>query len=156
MFVVLKISLLAEIRGKQALLSALAGKKIDVLNATTHALYIEKNIPGADLRIYDTLDQMQMDLTAGRLDAGFSDVLAWNTYLARPENRNFRYVDVAISASDDPATLEKGSALACREGQGYALRECVNRALCALAADGSVRKLSGKWFHDTDVSVPCH
>jgi len=154
MFVVPKHSPLAQLKNKQALLKALAGKKIGVLNATTHALYIEKNITSADLKTYDTLDQMQMDLTAGRLDAGFSDTLAWDTYLAKPENRNFRYIDVVIPGQDDPSTLGEGIGIGLPKGKEQ-LKERINKALCALENDGSVKKISEKWFNGMDVSVPC-
>lgn len=153
-FVVPKASPLAGIKDKQALLKALSGKKIGVLNAATHALYIEKNIPGADLKTYDTLDQMQMDLTAGRLDAGFSDVLAWNAYLARPENRDFGYVDVVIANAEDPSTLGEGIGIGLPKGRAR-LKEEVNKAICALEADGSVRNISEKWFDGADVAVQC-
>jgi len=155
LFVVRKDSPLAAIKDKAALFAALKGKRLGVQNATTHAFYAEKHISGADLRSYDTFDDVLMDLANGRLDAAFADTAIWSAYLAKPENsRRFAYVDVVIPMADDPATLGGGVAAGLPKGAD-ALRLRINQALCALAADGTVKRLGEKWFNGSDVSVPC-
>lgn len=155
LFVVRRGAPLAKITDKAALFKALSGKKLGVQNATTHAFYAEKHIGNADLHSYDTFDNLLMDLANGRLDAAFADTAIWSAYLAKPENsRQFAYVPVVIPMADDPATLGGGVAAGLPKGS-KALRGRINAALCALEADGSIKKLSEKWFNGADISASC-
>jgi len=154
-FVVRKDSALAQITDKQALFAALKGKRLGVQTATTHAVYAEKHIKGADLRVYNTFDDLLMDLGNGRLDAVFADSAMWSAYLAKPQNSSrFAYVPVIIPMSDDPAALGGGIAAGLPKGND-ALRARVNAAICAMEADGTVKRFSEKWFNGLDISSPC-
>lgn|GEM_PF-308055 len=155
LFVVRKESPLAAVKDKDSLFAALKGKRLGVQNATTHAFYAEKHIGGADLRSYDTFDDLLMDLANGRLDAAFADTAIWSAYLAKAENsRRFTYVKVIIPMADDPATLGGGVAAGLPKGADT-LRRRINQAICALEADGTVKRLSEKWFNGADISAPC-
>jgi len=152
MFVAPKDSDLLAIKDIDGLLKAMDGKKIGVQAGTTHAHFIEKRIPGADLRTYDTLDQMQIDLASGRLDTAFADASALQDFLAKPDGKDFRFVDVAIKSSFDPS-LGEGIGVGIAK-DNTALKADIDKALCALIADGSIGKASEKWFK-TDISRPC-
>jgi len=154
MFVVRRDSPLAKITDKAALFKALDGKRMGVENATTHSLYVEAHIPGAELHTYDTFDNLLMDLGNGRLDVAFADDATWDAYLANDKSGEFVYVPVVIPTSDDYATLGGGIAAGLPKGN-EALRKRVNKAICGLEADGTIRKFSIKWFNGKDVSMQC-
>jgi len=152
MFVAPKSSDLAGIKDLGSLVKALDGKKVGVQAGTTHAHYLEKNVPNADLKTYDTLDQMQIDLASGRVDAAFSDVSALEDFLAKPEGQDFQLVDVKIASSSDP-TLGEGIGVGIAK-DNTELKARIDKALCELVADGSIGKASQTWFK-SDISRPC-
>lgn len=152
MVVVPKGSDLADIKDIPALLDKMAGHKVGVQAGTTHAHFMEKLAPGADLRTYDTLDQMEIDLANGRIDAGFADVSALDDFLKKPEGANFQLVDVNITSSYDE-TLGMGIGVGIRKDDTE-LKAKIDKALCELIADGSIAKSSQKWFN-RDISRPC-
>jgi octopine/nopaline transport system substrate-binding protein len=56
-----------------------------------------KNVPRRrTLKTYDALDQMQIDLATGRMDTAFADVCAAKDFLAKPDGKDFQFVDVKI------------------------------------------------------------
>ena len=152
MFVAPKGSDLAGITDYDTLLKSLDGKKVGVQAGTTHAHYLEKNVPNADLKTYDTLDQMQIDLASGRVDTAFSDASAMEDFLAKPEGKDFQLVDVKIASSSDP-TLGEGIGVGIAQ-ENTELKARIDKALCELVADGSIGKASQTWFK-TDISRPC-
>ena len=152
MFVAAKGSDLAGITDVDTLLKSLDGKKVGVQAGTTHAHFLEKRAPNADLKTYDTLDQMQIDLASGRLDTAFADRSALQDFLDKPDGQNFQLVDVEIKSTFDP-TLGEGIGVGIAQ-DNTELKGKIDKALCELIADGSVGKASQKWFK-TDISRPC-
>jgi octopine/nopaline transport system substrate-binding protein len=153
MFVAPKGSDLAGITDVDTLLKALTGKKVGVQAGTTHAHFIEKRAPDADLKTYDTLDQMQIDLASGRIDTAFADQSALQDFLDKPDGKNFQLVDVKIQSKFD-ATLGEGIGVGIAQ-ENTELKGKIDKALCELIADGSIGKASQKWFK-TDISRPCN
>jgi octopine/nopaline transport system substrate-binding protein len=153
MFVAPKDSDLVGIKDIDTLLKSLDGKKVGVQAGTTHAHFLEKRVPGADLRTYDTLDQMQIDLATGRIDTAFADLSALQDFLAKPDGQNFQLVDVRIQSTFDPS-LGEGIGVGIAQ-DNTALKADIDKALCELVADGSIGKASEKWFK-SDISLPCH
>jgi len=152
MFVAPKGSDLAGIKDIDTLLKSLDGKKVGVQAGTTHAHFLEKRAPNADLKTYDTLDQMQIDLAAGRIDTAFADASALQDFLDKPDGKNFQLVDVKIQSTFDPS-LGEGIGVGIAQ-DNTALKADIDKALCELIADGSVAKASEKWFK-SDISRPC-
>lgn len=99
MFVAPKDSDLAGIKDIDTLLKSLDGKKVGVQAGTTHAHFLEKRVPNADLKTYDTLDQMQIDLASGRIDTAFADASALQDFLDKPDGKTFQFVDVKIQST---------------------------------------------------------
>ncbi|MTH61548.1 transporter substrate-binding domain-containing protein [Paracoccus litorisediminis] len=151
-FIAKKDSELAGAKDLDTLKKDLGGMRVGVQAGTTHAAYVEKNLPDAQLMTYDTLDQMQIDLASGRLDTSFADVTAQNDFLAKPDGADFQLVDVVIDSSSD-ATLGTGLGIGIRKDEAE-LKERINQALCDLGADGSMKAASEKWFK-MDISQTC-
>lgn len=150
--VVAKDSDLAGITEIPKLLAALDGKTVGVQAGTTHAHFMEKLAPKAILKTYGSLDEMEIDLANGRVEAGFADVSALQDFLAKPEGANFQFVNVNITSSYD-ATLGEGVGVGIRQDDTE-LKAKIDKALCELLADGSIKTASEKWFK-MDISRPC-
>ncbi|MBB2750532.1 UNVERIFIED_ORG: octopine/nopaline transport system substrate-binding protein [Rhizobium aethiopicum] len=153
MFVVPKSSELAALKDVEPLLHGLDGKSIGVQTGTTHAHFVEKRLPNSTLKTYDTLDNMQIDLAAGRIEAAFADASALQDFLAKPEGKDFQFVDVKIQSKFD-ASLGEGIGVGIAK-ENTELKAKIDKALCELVTDGSIGKASNKWFK-TDISRPCN
>ena len=151
-FVAPKGSPVAALTDFDGLMKALADKRIGVQSGTTHARYIAKHLPDADLKTYDTLEQMQIDMASGRIDAFFSDVSAADDFLGKPDGAGFRRVEVRIDSASDE-TLGDAAGIGLRK-EDSALKSKIDGALCAALADGSIGKASVTWFK-MDISKPC-
>ncbi|MFB4391686.1 MULTISPECIES: cystine ABC transporter substrate-binding protein [unclassified Pseudomonas] len=113
----------------------LAGKKVGVGLGTNYEQWVKANVPKADVRTYEDDPSKFQDLRVGRIDAILIDRLAALEY--------------AKKATDTAVTGEAFS----RQEAGIALRKdepellaAVNKALDELRADGTLAKLSEKYF----------
>ncbi|SIQ94913.1 octopine/nopaline transport system substrate-binding protein [Rhizobium sp. RU20A] len=152
MFVVKKDSPLAGTTDIETLLKGLNGVSVGVQAGTTHAHFMEKRVPDAILKTYDTLDQMQIDLASGRVEAGFADASALQNFLDRPDGKDFQLVDVKVQSTFDPS-LGEGIGVGIRQ-EDTELKAKIDTALCELITDGSIAKASQTWFKQ-DISRPC-
>jgi len=152
-FVVRENSPLAKIKDKEALFAALKGKPVGAESGTIYAQFLQAYLPDSKIQLYGTFNELLSDLGSGRLDAAYEDITVWGDYLANNKNSGFVYSPVDIR-SDAKGILEGGAAVGFKKGNKQ-LRERVNKAICELEADGTVKKLSEKWFSGEDISVPC-
>jgi octopine/nopaline transport system substrate-binding protein len=152
MFVVAKGSDLLKSTTIDDILKSMSGKKVGVQAGTTHAGFMEKMVPTADLKTYDSLDKLQIDLTAGRLDAAFADSSAHDDFLAKPDGANFELINVVIPSKTDD-TLGMGVGVGIRKADGE-LKAKIDKALCDSIKDGSLGAASVKWFK-RDITIPC-
>lgn len=128
-----------------SLQKVLTGKKVGVQQGTARGAYVQETMPQVDLKTYESLDQMQIDLEAGRLDAGFSDVSAADDFLSRPVGADFAKIDVKILSSSHPS-LGDGVGVGLRLDDAE-LKAEVDTALCELINDGTLAESSEKWFN---------
>jgi ABC-type amino acid transport substrate-binding protein len=63
---------------------ALGGKVIGTIPGTT-LCYLKKAYPEASVRVYETADELYLDLSSGRVDAIFSDAIAVDFGLLRTD-----------------------------------------------------------------------
>lgn len=113
----------------------LAGKKVGVGLGTNYEQWVRKEVPQADVRTYNDDPAKFQDLRVGRIDAILIDRLAALEYAKKAP-------DTAL-AGEAFSRLESGVAL--RKGEPELL-DAVNEALAALKADGTLSKLSEKYF----------
>ncbi len=126
----------------------LAGKTIGVQVATVYQDYAKKYFAGkSTVKEYQTQDEANQDLAAGRIDAIQADAIALDTFLKSEDGKNC--CEAKGSVKDDPAILGKGVAVGLRKGD-TALNEKINAAIKAIRADGTYDKISKKYF-DFDV-----
>src|SRR5919112_265894 len=126
----------------EAAKTVLKGKTVGVQGSTTHSAYAEKYLKGtAELREYKTTEAHDLDLAAGRIDAVLADATALNGTLEKPEFKDYVLVGPSITGG----LLGPGVGVGLRQGE-TALKQQFNDAIAAAKADGTLKKLSEKWF----------
>ncbi len=127
--------------------AGLKGKRIGVQRSTTHDRFVGDNFKSADIVRYTKQDEVFLDLAAGRVDAALLDMIAAQIgFLKTPQGKNFRFVGPVY---EDPKYFGVGAGIAIRKGDN-ALREELNRAIAAIRANGTYKKIQDVYF-DFDV-----
>jgi octopine/nopaline transport system substrate-binding protein len=120
----------------------LKGHSIGVQTATNFSAWLEANFKDvADIREYKTTAERDLDLVAGRIDIGFDDETAFQAAFDTSGNEDLAFTGPVIAGK----VWGDGMALGLRKSD-TALRDKFNTAIEAALADGTVKKLSLKWF----------
>lgn len=149
-FILPKNSALIQAPDAKTIFTGLDKKTIGVQAGTTHGAFLAKMAPDVKIKNYDTLDQMQIDLEAGRLDGTFADLTSQSQFLNKMGNSDFSLTEYVIPGSSDPETLGYGIAVGIHK-DNTELKSKVDAALCKLIEDGTVKTASQKWF-DIDIA----
>ncbi|WP_027258691.1 transporter substrate-binding domain-containing protein [Leisingera aquimarina] len=119
-----------------------SGVKIGVLRGTTLQCYVEKHFPEADIKLYNTQEDVFADLTAGRLDLQLNNTLgALEGFLNTPQGKGFSFYGEDL---DDPACLGEGVGIAVRKGDPLAAE--LSAAIEEIRADGTYKTINDKYF----------
>jgi cystine transport system substrate-binding protein len=115
---------------------ALKGKKVGVGLGSNYEQWLRAHEPGVDIRTYDDDPTKYQDLRVGRIDAILVDRLA--------------ALDLVKKTGDTLAVAGKPFA---RQESGVALRKnnpellaAIDKAIADMQKDGSLAKISDKWF----------
>ncbi|MHA3980751.1 transporter substrate-binding domain-containing protein [Halovulum sp. GXIMD14794] len=118
------------------------GLKIGVLRGTTLQCHVEKAFPEADLRLYNTQEDVFADLVAGRLDMQLNNTLqAIDGFLNTDQGKGFAFLGDNL---DDPDCLGEGTGIAVRKGDPLAAE--LSAAIKAIRADGTYAEINDKYF----------
>jgi polar amino acid transport system substrate-binding protein len=120
----------------------LDGMIIGVQASTVHQDYAQTYFTGADIRIYQTQDEANQDLVAGRLDAIQADSIAMADFVATEAGA---CCEVVGAVADDPAILGLGIGAGVRKGED-ALREALNAGIAAIIAGGTHAEITSRYF----------
>lgn len=123
-------------------LEDLANKKTANTISSTYALLAEKH--GANVTSVDDLVQTFELLLAGRIDATLNAEMTFYDYTKEHPNANVKIAVLTKEANKIGIPMKKGD-------NTKTLREAINKALTELANDGTLSKLSNKYF-GTDIS----
>lgn len=123
--------------------AGLKGKIIGVQTATTHSAYAAKHYKNSKIKQYQTQDEINQDLIAGRIDATQADSLAMIEFLESKEGK--AYCDLKGKAIDDPAVLGRGVGVGLRKGSDD-LKNKINAAIKAVRANGKYMEITKKYF----------
>ncbi|TCV73606.1 amino acid ABC transporter substrate-binding protein (PAAT family) [Neorhizobium sp. R1-B] len=126
----------------------LKGKIIGVQVSTVHQEYANKYFAAGatEIKEYQTQDEANQDLAAGRLDAVQADAIALDAFLASDAGK---CCDLKGNVKDDPAILGAGVGVGLRKGETE-LKTKINAAIKAIRANGTYDKFSKKYF-DFDI-----
>lgn len=124
-----------------------AGRNLGVQSGSIHQTYALKYFPDANIREYQTQDEANQDLFAGRIDATLADVLVLDEFLKSDEGA-VCCEDVGFVASDE--TIHGlGIGFGLRKGND-ALKAKLNTAIDDIRANGTYDKVTAGYF-DFDI-----
>ena len=126
----------------------LAGKIIGVQVSTIHQVYAQKHFApaGAEVKTYQTQDEANQDLAAGRVDAVQADTIAIKAFV---DSEAGSCCDIKGQVAPDLEVLGPGVGVGLRKGDTE-LKDKVNAAIKAIRADGTYDTFTKKYF-DFDV-----
>jgi polar amino acid transport system substrate-binding protein len=125
----------------------LKGKIIGVQTATTHSDFAAKEYGDvADIKIYDTQDNANADLVAGRVDVLLADSIALDAFLKSDQGGDY---EVKAQAPNDPV-FGQGVGGGLRK-EDDDLEQRLNAAILSLLDSGKYKEVAGKYF-DFDIS----
>jgi len=120
----------------------LKGKTIGVQTASIAATFLDKYLKGvAEIREYKTTEQHDLDLKAGRVDLIMASMAYLSTAAAKPGNEDM----IVAGPRFQGGLLGRGSSVGLRKDDTQ-LKAMFNDAIAAAKADGTIAKLSAKWF----------
>jgi arginine/ornithine transport system substrate-binding protein len=122
----------------------LKGKTIGVQVSTIHENFVRDNFGDvATIKTYDTQENANLDLAAGRLDAILADSVALDEgFLKTDAGKDFEFVGPDFT---DKKWFGEGAGIAVRKDDPQ-LRDALNAAIDAIRQDGTYKKLNDKYF----------
>jgi octopine/nopaline transport system substrate-binding protein len=130
------------IKALDELRPALQDKIIGVQSATIASAFIEKYLKGVvDVREYKTTEQHDLDLASGRVDLIMASAAYLTAAAAKPQNADM----VIVGPRFQGGILGRGSSVGLRKSDPE-LKALFDDAIAAAKADGTVARLSAKWF----------
>ncbi|TWF49412.1 transporter substrate-binding domain-containing protein [Neorhizobium alkalisoli] len=120
----------------------LQGKTIGVQTASIAARFVDEYMKGiVQVREYKTTEQHDLDLLAGRIDLTMASMGYLKTAVEKPTNSDMTITGPRFQGG----FLGAGSSVGLRKTD-TALRAKFDEAITAAKADGTLKKLSEKWF----------
>jgi octopine/nopaline transport system substrate-binding protein len=117
------------------------GKTIGVVQSTSQEQLIRAYFGNAvEIRTYKSSPERDLDLRAGRIDAGFDSGVYATSTLDKPGNQDLAMTGPLMKG----AMLATDVALGMRKGETD-LKAIFDKAIRGAASDGTIRKLSEKW-----------
>ena len=118
------------------------GKKIGVQVATTHLNFLNEYLKGEiEIRSYDTQENLDLDLEAGRVDAALASMSYWKPLLESDKGKNM----VTIGPGMTGGPFGAGVGVGIRQKDSGLVGK-FNTAIAAAKADGTIAKLAIQWF----------
>lgn len=126
---------------------SLKGKTIGIVTGSVYSNFVNDNFKDiATIREYKNAPDHDIDLTSGRIDVAFDDAAYYASALSKPGNSSLCLTGPKIGG----AIWGDGEALGLRKSDND-LKTMFDRAITEALADGTVKRLSEKWFK-TDVT----
>ncbi len=120
----------------------LKGKTIGVQTSTIQSSFADKYLKDvAEIREYKTVEQHDLDLSAGRIDAVLAGATQIAGTLEKPEFKDYAFVGPQLTGG----ILGGGIGVGLRKDDTD-LKKAFNEAIQAAIKDGTAQTLSLKWF----------
>jgi polar amino acid transport system substrate-binding protein len=121
---------------------SLKGKIIGVQTSTIHAQFVQKYFGStATIKVYDTQDNVNADLVAGRIDLDMADSIALADFLKTDQGKDF---EVKWTAPKDPIFGEGVGGGILKESTE--LKDKLNKALATVRSNGTYDAIAKKYF----------
>lgn len=126
----------------EAMRAALEGKTVGVQTATIHQNFLEEYMGDAiEVRLYDTQENLDLDLQAGRIDTALADMGYWIPLMETEKGADFTLVGPGFAKG----IFGQGVGVGLRK-EDEDLREMFNQAIAAAKEDGTIARLGQEWF----------
>ena len=124
----------------------LKGKILGVQVSTVHPDYAKKHFgdQAAEIKIYQTQDEANADLAAGRIDAVEADSIALETFLGTDQGKEC--CDMKGIVADDVEVLGPGIGAGLRK-EDTELKGKLNAAIKAIRDNGKYEEITKKYFN---------
>ena len=130
------------------LIAAMSGKTVCVQSSTIHQNFLEKHMAGAvETRLYQTVDDHNLDLATGRCDAILADVGSIIDFMESDGGVNIAFTGPTFSGG----VFGDGVGGAVRK-EDTDILEMWNKAIAEMSADGTTANITKKWF-GRDISM---
>ena len=121
---------------------AFDGKTVGVQVATIHANFLETYLgETVEIRKYDTQENLDLDLQAGRVDLALASMSYWQPLMETEKGAEFAVIGPGMTGGP----FGSGVGIGIRQ-EDSDLVEMFNQAIAAAKADGTIAKLSEQWF----------
>jgi octopine/nopaline transport system substrate-binding protein len=125
-----------------SLKEALDGKTVGVQVATTHANFLDQYMSDAvEVRSYDTQENLDLDLQAGRVDAALASASYWYPLMKTEKGKDFTVMGPGLNGGP----FGEGVGVGIRKDDTD-LVEMFNKAIAEAKADGTITRLAEQWF----------
>jgi polar amino acid transport system substrate-binding protein len=123
----------------------LAGKIIGVQVATVHEAYVNKYFAAgaAEVKVYQTQDEANQDLAAGRIDATQADSIALDAFIQ--SETGAACCEIVGAVADDKDVLGLGVGVGLRQGEDD-LKAKFNAGIKKILEDGTYDKVNAGYF----------
>ena len=127
----------------------LKGKALGVQVSTIHEKYAQEHFASAlaEIKVYQTQDDAQLDLAAGRIDAVQADAIVLRKFLDTDQGKEC--CEIKGDVADDPKILGLGAGMGFRKSDRN-LRKKINTAIEAVRLDGKYDEITKQYF-DFDI-----
>lgn len=127
--------------------STLSGKAIGVLRSSNSEAVVKQLLGDVvTIRSYDSLDNLKLDLAAGRVDGGLADYFTWRDFLETPDGSKAVFFGPELKGG----LWGPGVGAGMRQDDTELVNK-FNAAIDAATKDGTIKALSLRWFK-TDIS----
>ena len=120
------------------------GKVIGAQSGTTQAEYATASFPDAEVKLYPTQDEVNIDMVNGRLDVQVGDMLPLLDWVTKNEDGK-ACCELIGKPITDPKFVGEGVGIAVRQ-EDNDLRERLNKALDEIRADGTYQTINARYF----------
>ena len=128
--------------------AAMKGKTVCVQSATIHQNYLEKHMAGVvEVKLYQSVDDTNLDLIAGRCDAILADVGSTIDYMETDVGTNVAFTGPTFSGG----VFGDGVGGAVRKEDADIL-DMWNKVIAEMISDGSLSEITKQWF-GRDISM---
>jgi octopine/nopaline transport system substrate-binding protein len=118
------------------------GLTVGVQVATIHANFLEQYLGDAvEVRKYDTQENLDLDLQAGRVDLALASLSYWAPLLETEKGAEFALIGPGLTGGP----FGEGVGIGIRQDDDD-LVAMINKAIAEAKADGTIARLSEQWF----------
>ena len=124
------------------MIATFKGKTIGVQTSTTHENFLREIMgDNVDIRTYDTQENLDLDLQAGRVDAALASMSYWVPLLASDKGSDMKLIGPGMTRGPFGAGVGAGI-----RKEHQKLADMFTAAINSAIADGTLKPLAEKWF----------